>query len=90
LKLGMDYQDRSTDSVARLLACAGRALLGEPLPARLKIAHLAWFVALGLAPRPLAARMLWLRFNRATVKASGRRLLGRLEERMVRSRVNVG
>jgi hypothetical protein len=90
LKLGMDYEGRSADSVAGLLAAAGRALLGERLPGRVKIAHLAWFVALGLAPRPLAARMLWLRLNRAAVKASARRLLGRREGRMVSSRVNAG
>ena len=77
LKMGMDYPGRSTDSVARLIGCAARALRAEMLPARAKAAHFAWFVALGLAPRPLAERLLWLRFNRATVREAGRRLLGR-------------
>jgi glycosyltransferase involved in cell wall biosynthesis len=88
LKLGLDYQGRGADSVAGLLACASRAILGEELPARLKLAHLAWFVALGLAPRPVAARLMWLRFNRVAVKAAGRRLLGRLDRRRERARVD--
>jgi glycosyltransferase involved in cell wall biosynthesis len=90
LKLGLDYQGRSADSVAGLLARAGRAILGQELPARLKLAHLAWFVGLGLAPRPVAARMMWLRVNRAAVEAGGRRLLGRLEGRLVRARADAG
>jgi glycosyltransferase involved in cell wall biosynthesis len=83
LKLGLDYQGRGADSVTGLLAAAARALLAESLPPRLKIAHLSWFVALGLAPRPVATGMMWLRTNRAAVKAAGRRLLGRLHERVV-------
>jgi hypothetical protein len=83
LKLGMDYQGRAADSVAGLVALAGRAILAEQIPARRKLAHLAWFVALGLAPRPVAARMMWLRFNRAAVRNAGRRLL---KERTVRAR----
>jgi hypothetical protein len=81
LKLGIDYQGSSADSITGLLASAGRAILREPLPARLKLAHLAWFVALGLAPRPVAAHMMWLRLNRAHVKATGRRLFRQLRGR---------
>jgi glycosyltransferase involved in cell wall biosynthesis len=88
LKLGMDYQGRGADSVAGLLARAGRTIHAEELPAPLKIAHLAWFLALGLAPRAVAARMLWLRFNRGAVKTAGRRLLGRLDRRTWRARVD--
>ncbi|MEA2700738.1 MAG: hypothetical protein QOI66_5009 [Myxococcales bacterium] len=75
LKLGMDYDGKDADSVAGLLVRAGRAVLGEGLPAKLKLAHLVWFVGLGLAPRPVAARMLWLRYNRAAVIKAGQRLV---------------
>ena len=84
LKLGLDYPGRDADSAPRLLASAVRAVLGEALPAGHKAAHLTWFVALGLAPRPLAARLMWLRFNRADVKRAARRLLERLQPRGVR------
>ena len=77
LKLGMDYEGKGADSARGLMASAGRAIMGESLGAKQKLAHLAWFIALGLAPRPIAARMLWLRYNRAAVKGAGRRLLGR-------------
>ena len=84
LKLGLDYPGRDADSVPRLLASAARAVLREALPVRHKAAHLTWFVALGLAPRPLAARLMWLRSNRADLKQAGRRLLGRLQPSGVR------
>jgi hypothetical protein len=90
LKLGLDYQGRGADSVGGLVTSAARAILSEPLPARLKLAHLAWFVSLGLAPRPVAARLMWLRCNRAAVQAAGRRLLGRLQERVVQTGVDAG
>jgi glycosyltransferase involved in cell wall biosynthesis len=76
LKMGMDYPGRATDSVTRLIACAARALRAEMLSPRAKAAHFAWFLALGLAPRALAERLLWLRFHRALVRRAGRRLLG--------------
>jgi hypothetical protein len=92
LKLGLDYEGRDSDSVAGLLVRAGRAILAEDLPARQKAAHLAWFLALGLAPRPVAARLLWLRFNRASLKRAGRPLFGRRrrhDERRAPTNVNV-
>ncbi|HXI56316.1 MAG TPA: glycosyltransferase family A protein [Polyangia bacterium] len=90
LKLGMDYQGKDVDSVAGLLTRAGRAIVVEALPVKVKLAHLAWFVALGLAPGPLAARMLWLRYNRAAVRGAGRRLLDRLRQKNERNgRANV-
>jgi hypothetical protein len=81
LKLGMDYPGRGADSMPGLLARAGRAILREGLPPRLKAAHLAWFTALALAPRPLAARMIWLRFNRGAIRTAPARLLDRLRAR---------
>ena len=81
LKVGMDYEGKAADSARGLVASAGRAILRESLGTKLKLAHLAWFIALGLAPRPIAARMLWLRYNRAAVKGAGRRLLGQLRRK---------
>jgi hypothetical protein len=78
LKLGLDYPGRSADSVPGLFARAGRVLLGEDLPPAVKTAHLAWFAALALAPRSVAARMVWLRFNRGAIRTAPARLLGRL------------
>jgi hypothetical protein len=88
LKLGLDYPGRNADTAAHLMACAGRAVLGQALPPKLKLAHLAWFLALGLAPRPLAAHLLWLRFHRVSVKDAGIRLLGRLAARSARRHVD--
>lgn len=84
LKLGLDYPGRDSDSARRLLAAAARAVVGQALPARLKTAHLAWFVALAVAPRPLAARLMWLRFNRAEVMQAGQRVLERLQPKRER------
>jgi hypothetical protein len=90
LKLGMEYPGRSADSVPGLLARAGRAILGEDLPPRLKAAHLAWFMALALAPRSLAARMMWLRFNRGAIRTAPGRLLARLRGREGRAGASAG
>jgi glycosyltransferase involved in cell wall biosynthesis len=45
----------------------------ERLGVRRGVAHLAWFAALALAPRPLAARLIRLRFNRGALLQPMRR-----------------
>jgi len=66
--LGLDYEGAGNDSRARLLQQAFRVLRQERYPARLSLAHAAWFSALALAPRGPAQRLMRLRFQRGQVK----------------------
>ncbi len=77
LKLGMDYDGRSRDSVARLLRCARRAVVAERLPPRLAAAHVAWFHTLAAAPARVAPTLIRLRFGRGAFLAPARRAAAR-------------
>ena len=78
LKLGLDYEGRAGDTVQGLVWRAYRWLAAERLPLPVSMAHGAWFLAMALAPRPAAARLIRLRFNRAAVFDSVRRSFSRL------------
>ncbi len=77
LKLGMDYEGRSNDSIAGLLRAARRAVIDERLPAKLSTAHLAWFHVLAAAPAGLTPALVHLRFGRAAWLAPAQRALSR-------------
>jgi len=62
--LGLDYEGAARDTRAGLLQQAFRVLRRERFPARLGLAHAAWFSALALAPRGPAERLMRLRFQR--------------------------
>jgi glycosyltransferase involved in cell wall biosynthesis len=82
LKLGLAYEGSDAESTLRLLWQALRTARAEGLRAPLAAAHLAWFVALALAPRALAAKLIRLRFNRGAVLHPMRRGLARLRARL--------
>jgi glycosyltransferase involved in cell wall biosynthesis len=62
--LGLAYEGSSRDTRARLLQQAFRVLRNERYPARLSLAHAAWFSALAVSPRGPAQRLMRLRFRR--------------------------
>jgi glycosyltransferase involved in cell wall biosynthesis len=78
LKLGLPYDGSDQESALRLLGQAVRTARAEGLRAPLAAAHIAWFVALALAPRALASRLIRLRFNRGASWQPLRRGLARL------------
>jgi hypothetical protein len=77
LKLGMDYDGRSRDSVGHLLRSAHRTVVAERLPRKLAAAHLAWFHTLAAAPARVAPTLIRLRFGRGTFLAPARRAAAR-------------
>lgn len=78
MKLGLDYPGRSRDTVAGVLRAARRAVAEEHLPAKLAMAHLAWFHVLAAAPARATPALIRLRFGRGDWMAQGRRLVARL------------
>jgi len=78
LKLGLDYPGRADDSFYRLLRAARRTLAFERLPAKLAVAHLAWFHLLAAAPARAVPRLIRLRFGRGALLAPARRVAARL------------
>jgi glycosyltransferase involved in cell wall biosynthesis len=77
-KLGLVYDGSDRDSIASLLRQALRALRQERLPLGASIAHVLWFGALALAPRPAAEGLYTLRFARsALLRGWKRKLRGR-------------
>jgi len=76
-KLGVPYEGDAADTPARLWRAGLACLRQRPLPAKLKLGHAAWLTALWASPRPLASRLIALRFNRASLLQPLRRLLGR-------------
>jgi glycosyltransferase involved in cell wall biosynthesis len=67
--LGLAYEGSSADTRARLLRQAMRVLRAERYPARLSLAHVAWFGALAVAPPGPAAELMRLRFSRGVRQA---------------------
>lgn len=65
--LGLDYEGARSDTRARLLQQAFRVLRQERYPARLGLAHAAWFSALAVSPRGPAQQLMRLRFQRGQV-----------------------
>jgi len=76
-KLGVAYEGDAADSAWRLWRAGLACLQQRPLPAKLKLGHAAWLTVLLASPRPLASRLINLRFNRAALLQPLRRLLGR-------------
>lgn len=66
--LGLDYEGAHLDTRAGLLQQAFRVLRQERYPARLSLAHAAWFGALALSPRGPAQQLMRLRFQRGQGK----------------------
>jgi glycosyltransferase involved in cell wall biosynthesis len=66
--LGLSYDGSRHDTRAGLFGRALRVLKNERYPARLSLAHAAWFGALALAPRAPAERLMRMRFQRSLVK----------------------
>ena len=62
--LGLSYEGSRSDTRAGLLQQAFRVLRQERYPARLSLAHAAWFSALALSPRGPAQTLMRLRFQR--------------------------
>jgi len=73
LKLGMEYEGRSGDSIGRLLRSARRSVVAERLPPKLAAAHVAWFHALAAAPARVVPTLIRLRFGRGAFLAPARR-----------------
>ena len=65
LRLGQTYPGRERDTPGRLWRTALRCLAQQPMGARHRALHTVWLSALWLAPRPLAAALVSLRFRRA-------------------------
>ncbi|HEY9063564.1 MAG TPA: glycosyltransferase family A protein [Burkholderiaceae bacterium] len=65
LRLGQTYPGRERDSAYRLWRTALRHLATQPLPPKQRAVHGIWISVLWLAPRPLAAALIRLRFRRA-------------------------
>ena len=78
LKLGLPYPGSQHASALRLLGQAALTARAERLRAPLAAAHLAWFLALALAPRALVKKLIRLRFNRGAAWQPVRRRLARL------------
>jgi glycosyltransferase involved in cell wall biosynthesis len=78
LKLGLDYQGSSQDTVAGLLSAARRALVADRLPPKLAVTHLAWFHLLAATPRRAVPALIRLRFGRGAWLAPARRAVARL------------
>jgi glycosyltransferase involved in cell wall biosynthesis len=67
--LGLSYEGSERDTRARLLQQAFRVLRQERYPARLSLAHAAWFGALALSPRGPAQQLMKLRFRRGQAQS---------------------
>ena len=89
-KLGLPYEGGDAESPLALLRRAVRAVRSERLGARRSAAHLAWFAALALAPRPLARRLIRLRFNRGALLQPLRERLQPFRRRLARLRTGWG
>lgn len=74
-KLGLDYEGHDRDSISALLKRAVRTIGHERLPLGVSLAHLVWFTALALAPKPAAQALYTLRFARSALIGSWKRKL---------------
>jgi glycosyltransferase involved in cell wall biosynthesis len=89
-KLGLPYEGGDAESPLSLLRRALPAVRAERLGVRRAAAHLLWFAALALAPRPLARRLIRLRFNRGALLQPLRQRLQPLRRRLQRLRTGWG
>lgn len=69
-RLGAAYENSSTEGVVALWQAAFAMLLERPMPARMKLMHATWFIALSCSPRWLAKRLIRARFQRGSAKRS--------------------
>jgi len=85
LRLGQRYEGAEADTPASLWRAGMRFLKSAPMRGRVRLAHGLWLGALRLAPRPLAATLIQLRFRRAQylqpLRQAVARLLGRGDAR---------
>ena len=65
LRLGQTYPGHERDSARRLWRTGLRHLSSEPMSLKHRALHATWISVLWLAPRPLAAALIRLRFRRA-------------------------
>lgn len=65
LKLGDSYPDSEKDSPFRLWRAGMAVLANRPLSLKMKISHAVWLSVLLCSPRPIAKRLILLRFHRA-------------------------
>lgn len=73
-KLGLDYAGSQRDTTASLVWRGCALAIRERLPTKMKVGHIAWFLALGMAPRRWVEALIRLRFNRSEVLRSFKRL----------------
>jgi len=69
-RLGLRYDGDERDSGLALLLSGLRTIRDDRYPLRMAAAHAAWLSVLALVPRPLAAPLVQLRFQRAELKRS--------------------
>lgn len=69
-RLGFPYDGDERDKRFALLLSGLRTIREDRYPLRMAAAHAAWLGALALVPRPLAAPLIQLRFQRAELKRS--------------------
>jgi glycosyltransferase involved in cell wall biosynthesis len=74
-RLGLDYPGKEYDRPGRLLRKAIGTTLSQRFPHRVAFAHVVWFGALYIAPRPLARLLFHARFNRAQWRSRVKRTL---------------
>ena len=65
LRLGQTYPGRERDTPHQLWRIGMRCLAQQPMSARHRLVHGVWLGVMWLAPRPLAAALVSLRFRRA-------------------------
>lgn len=69
-RLGLSYDGSERDTRLGLLAAGLQTIRQDRYPLRMAAAHAAWLAALAALPRPLAASLIQLRFQRAQLARS--------------------